>query len=123
MFHASAFRRADASLLAATATTSTKPRRRTASTWCAATNPGPTSPMPILFIDLCAPAARSNPAGLLQFEAGPRIATEEIVRVSDVGDPHVRRVADVLALRAQGHDPQQHHLGELRRVFERGGHL
>src|SRR5262249_1941488 len=43
------------SLLAAMATTSTNPSRRTASMWCAPTKPGPTSPIPIRFMLIARP--------------------------------------------------------------------
>jgi hypothetical protein len=46
---ASAFFFAEASLLPATPTMSTNPRRLTASTWCGPTKPAPMMPIPIRF--------------------------------------------------------------------------
>src|SRR5437773_1731778 len=70
-------------LVAATATTSTKPRRRTASMWWAPTNPGPTRPIPMRVIRTVRPAehrpapparvsgARGSPTTLAQGYGGP----------------------------------------------------
>src|SRR3954470_23186885 len=118
---ASAFRRADASLLAATAMTSTNPSRRTASMWCAPTKPGPTRPMPMRFtrvpFDRRPPLASSRErrlcvghapfdfvdraarAAILVFDVGtdrPLLALQQLQHLAD------RRVAlaprDVVAL-------------------------
>ena len=75
----------------ATATTSTSPSRLTASMWCRATNPGPTRPMPMLFIRTrtClarSPADRSHhlqaKASEMQLYEDDRLRNERLYRAT-----------------------------------------
>src|SRR5213079_1048585 len=88
---ASALRRAEASLLAAIATTSTNPRRRTASMWCAPTKPGPIRPMPMRVMrSLPPPLARCSGERLLHI----------VETLRDLFDRRARPAIFVLDVRA-----------------------
>src|SRR5438132_10552156 len=60
-----------------------------------------------------------DPPGLRLRPPRLRLPLQELVRRRDVGHAHVLRVVLDLLSRAQRDDPEQHDLGELRRVAER----